>query len=181
MCKISVIVPIYNVKEFLAKCITSIREQTLNDIEIILACDGPEDCHTICDSYASKDSRIKIIKNLGSYGKSINTGIKIATGEYIGIVEADDWIDKTMYEKLYRIAKDNDTEIAKCSFWYAYNDMSKTNCNNAVFVEKDKIFTLEDFPKALLFRQTIWSAIYKKDFLLKNNIRMIEQRISFRI
>lgn len=174
---ISIIVPIYNVKDYLEKCINSITEQTLTDIEIFLASDGPEDCHKICDDYLNKDKRIKVLKNLKGYGKSINRCIKEASGEYIGIVESDDWIAPDMYEKLYKEAVLHKADIAKCGFWFAYDDLKQNNF--VKFVEKNKTFTLTQYPEAILFRQTIWSAIYKRDFLIKNKIYLCEERISY--
>lgn len=83
MTKISIILPIYNVEKYLAKCIDSVINQTLKDIEIILATDGPENCDRICNEYAAKDSRIKIILHPGSYGKACNQAMQLASGEYI--------------------------------------------------------------------------------------------------
>lgn len=177
MCKVSIIVPIYNVEKFLERCINSILNQSLIDIEIFLASDGPEQCHMLCDKYEKMDSRVRVIKNLGGYGKSVNTCIDLAKGEYIGIVESDDWIDSTMYEKLYFAAKKNNADIAKCGFWYSYDDKSKNN--PSFFIEKDRTFKLSEYPEALLFRQTIWSAIYKRTWLISQNIKLCSKRLSY--
>ena len=95
MPKVSVIIPVYNVEKYLRQCLDSVINQTLKDIEIICVDDGSTDnCPNILDEYAAKDARIKIIhkKNEG-YGKAMNVGISHASGEYIGIVEPDDYID----------------------------------------------------------------------------------------
>ena len=102
MPKISVIIPVYNVEKYLRECLDSVINQTLADIEIILVDDGsPDNCPQICDEYALKDNRIKVIhKENGGYGSAMNVGLEKATGEYIGIVEPDDYIDSKMYEDL---------------------------------------------------------------------------------
>ena len=99
--KISVIVPIYNVKEYLDKCISSICNQTYKNLEIILVDDGSTDgSATICDAFAKKDDRIVVIhKENGGLTSTRKAGVNIATGKYIGFVDGDDWIDEDMYEE----------------------------------------------------------------------------------
>ena len=174
--KISIIVPVYNVAEYLPKCLDSLVNQTLRDIEIILATDGPQDCHDICDAYAKLDNRIVVIKNLGGYGKSVNEGIKIAKGEYIGIVESDDWIASNMYETLFQKAQESDADIVKGSF---YNVFEKKIKPNRIKNVPQNPFSVLDYPSVIKFQPSIWSAIYKKDFLIKNNIFFMEERLSF--
>ena len=176
MPKISIIVPIYNVAEYLPKCLDSLVNQTLCDIEIILATDGPQDCHDICDEYAKLDNRIVVIKNLGGYGKSVNEGIKIAKGEYICIVESDDWIASNMYETLFQKAQESDADIVKGSF---YNVFEKKIKPNRIKNVPQNPFSVLDYPSVIKFQPSIWSAIYKKDFLIKNNIFFMEDRLSF--
>ena len=107
MPKVSVVVPVYNVDTFLHKCLDSIAEQTLRDIEIVCIDDGSTDnCPQILDEYARKDPRFIVIhkKNEG-YGKAMNVGIDRAHGKYIGIVESDDYILPEMYQILYETAE----------------------------------------------------------------------------
>lgn len=115
--KISVIVPVYNVEEYLNKCIDSLLNQTLKDIEFIFVNDGSTDNSlNILKSYASKDDRIKIItQNHSLAGIARNNGIKIAHGEFIGFCDADDYVDVDFYEKLYSTAKENKADIATAS------------------------------------------------------------------
>ena len=116
--KVSVLVPIYNVEEFLPECLDSLVNQTLKDIEFICINDGSkDDSLKILKEYAKKDKRILIInkKNSG-YGDSMNKGLEKAKGEYIGIVESDDFIDLDAFEKLYNIAKKNDADVVKRIF-----------------------------------------------------------------
>ena len=98
---ISVIVPIYNVEKYLTKCIESIINQTYKNLEIILVDDGsPDKSPIICDEYAKKDNRIKVIhKKNGGLSDARNYGMSLATGEYISFIDSDDYIDEEMYEK----------------------------------------------------------------------------------
>ncbi|MEG0307066.1 MAG: glycosyltransferase [Clostridium sp.] len=115
--KISVIVPIYNVEQYLSKCIDSLINQSLKCIEIILIDDGSTDeSGVIADEYSRIDNRIVVIHQENSgQGVARNKGIDIAAGEYIGFVDSDDWIDSDMYEKLYYLAISNCADIGVCS------------------------------------------------------------------
>ena len=118
MAKVSIIVPTYNVEQYLVECMESIVNQTLQDIEIICVDDGSTDnSGKILDDYAQKDNRIKVIhKQNEGYGKAMNIGLDTATGEYIGIVEPDDYVALDMYESLYKIAKENDVDFVKADY-----------------------------------------------------------------
>lgn len=112
--KVSVIVPMYNVEAFVGQCIESIRCQTLDAIEIILVDDGsPDNSGRIADDFAQLDKRIKVVhRENGGLGPARNTGIDAATGEYVGFVDSDDWIESDMYESLYRAASVHSADIA---------------------------------------------------------------------
>ncbi len=101
---ISVIVPVYKAEPYLRQCVDSILAQTLSDLEIILVDDGsPDGCPAICDEYAAKDPRVRVIhKENGGPASSVIAGVQAATGEYIGFVDSDDWIDPNYYADLYR-------------------------------------------------------------------------------
>ena len=118
MVKISIIVPIYNVQEYLGKCLESLTAQTLKDIEIICINDGStDDSLTILQNFAAKDKRIKVIdKENEGPGLTRNLGIKEAIGEYIGFVDPDDWVKEDMYEKMYAQAKQLDSDIVICDY-----------------------------------------------------------------
>ena len=96
---VSIIIPVYKVEKYLSKCIESIFKQTYFDLELILVDDGsPDNCPMICDEYAKKDSRIRVIhKKNGGLSDARNAGLEIATGEYIGFVDSDDWIEFNMW------------------------------------------------------------------------------------
>ena len=138
---------------------------TLKDIEIILACDGGQACFDICDEYLKKDNRIKVIRNAGSYGKSVNAGIKSAEGEYICIIECDDWCAPDMFNELYTQAKYYDADVVKAG-WYDAHDNPKEN-NIRIFDYPDGFFNVFEHLEFLASQPSVWSGIYKKSFLWK--------------
>ena len=180
--KVSIVVPIYNVERYLRECIDSILKQTLKDIEIILVDDGsPDGCGKIVDEYAKKDKRIIAIhqKNSG-YSKAVNRGIELAKGEYIGIIESDDWIDDDMYESLYKDAKKYKTDLTKGMF-YVYKSVTATGAQNTIYKNPngvdlrfapDGAFKPTDWPRIIAFHASIWSSIYKAEFI--KNIKIPE-------
>ena len=99
---LSIVVPVYNTEKYLKQCVDSLTSQTLNEIEIILVDDGSTDgSGAICDEYAAKDSRIKVIhKENGGLGFARNSGLEMAQGEFVGFVDSDDWVDLDFFEKL---------------------------------------------------------------------------------
>lgn len=114
---VSIIVPVYNVEQYLPKCIESIINQTLSNIEIILVNDASTDSSgEIINEYAKKDKRITTIhKQNGGQGSARNEGLKIAKGKYVGFVDSDDWIDKDMYESLVSKAIKEDSNLVVCN------------------------------------------------------------------
>ena len=179
MSKVSIIVPIYGVEKFLRECVDSILNQSIKDIEIILIDDGGKDnCPQIIDEYAQKDNRIIAIhKPNGGYGQTCNVGLERATGEYVAIVEPDDYIDSKMYEDLYNIACKFNSDIVKSCFYDNFQAKQeqrilKTKWND--FIPENKSFKIEEYPFFLYYHPSIWSCIYKREFLQKNNIKFIE-------
>ena len=183
MVKVSIIVPVYNVERFLRECVFSIVGQTLKDIEIIIMDDGSTDgSKEIVDEFAREDSRIVAVhKENEGYGKTLNRALDLATGEYIGIVESDDYIELNMFEKLYSIAVSNINgkyDVVKAS----YASFSSVDDNTPVKLFADEITghsvcarNSEHNEVALFAMQAcIWSAIYKHSFLRDNDIRFLE-------
>ena len=140
---ISVIVPVYNVAEYLQECVDSIINQTYKNLEIILVDDGSTDaCPDICDEYAKRDSRIRVIhKKNGGLSDARNAGLDICTGEWIGFVDSDDYIAHDMYEKLYYGAIVNSSDVAVCHF-YCRDNGSSFNSSN--FSRKEIYTTKQD-------------------------------------
>jgi glycosyltransferase involved in cell wall biosynthesis len=133
--KISIIVPIYNVEKYLNKCIDSILAQTFIDFELILVNDGsPDNCGEICNEYAKKDSRIKVIhKENGGVSSARNTGIEIAKGQYFGFIDSDDTIHEKMYEILYQNAVQYSSDIVLCDFLEVNEDENPEEKNKTEF------------------------------------------------
>lgn len=124
---ISIIVPVYKVEKVLSRCIDSILNQTFTKFELILVDDGsPDTCPKICDEYAIKDSRIKVIhqKNLG-VSVARNSGLDIARGDFIGFVDSDDWIEPKTYEIAYNTAIEKQADIVQWDFIFDYENGEK--------------------------------------------------------
>lgn len=172
--KVSVLVPIYNVEDFLPECLDSLVNQTLKDIEIICINDGSKDGSLdIIKKYASRDKRIKIIdKENSGYGNSMNQGLKKAIGEYIGIVESDDFIELDGFEKLYGIASKYDVEVVKSNFYEYFTEKHKDGGKSNMFLpnEINKVIDPRENRHVFYEQPSIWSAIYRNDFLKKNGI-----------
>ena len=141
--KISVIVPVYKVEKYLDNCIESIVNQTYRNLEIILVDDGsPDNCPAMCDKWAKKDSRIKVIhKENGGVSEARNTALDVITGEYVTFVDSDDWIDSDMLEYMQSELEMNTADIACIGFYFEHLD-GKTiliSNNNCVFESEDVI------------------------------------------
>ena len=111
--KVSIIVPVYNVEKYLPCCMDSLLHQTLTDIEVILVDDeSPDNCPAMCDEYAKQDHRVKVVhKKNGGLGYARNSGLEIATGEYIAFVDSDDYVDLETYQKVYSLAIDKKVDV----------------------------------------------------------------------
>lgn len=144
MIKVSVIVPVYNAAAYLERCVTSLLQQTLTDIEILLIDDGsPDACPALCDDWAQRDGRIRVLhKENGGLGFARNSGIEMARGEYIGFVDADDYVDACMFERLYAAAVAHDAPLA----------MSGLCCEGGIMVaEKDARQYINCFDRETVF------------------------------
>lgn len=110
---VSVIVPMYNVEEYLPKCVGSLLSQTLDNIEVILVDDeSPDGCGALAEAYAKKDPRVKVVhRKNGGLGPARNSGLEVATGDYVGFVDSDDWVERDMYERLYEAAMNHGAQI----------------------------------------------------------------------
>ena len=113
MPKVSVIVPVYNVEPYIDRCVSALFNQTLKEIEIILVDDeSPDNCPALCDEYARLDSRVRVVhKKNGGLGMACNSGLEIATGEYVAFCDSDDWVEPEMYTDMYEAAKQADADM----------------------------------------------------------------------
>lgn len=180
MTKLSIIVPVYNVEKYLPKCLESLIKQTLKDIEIICINDGSMDNSlAILKEFASKDSRIKIIDNQHQgVAKTRNTGIEQSTGEYIGFVDSDDYIDIDFFEKLYNSATKSNSDIAIASILKHKNFF---NIYNAKYTKEETAITIQDKIKLCEDKKHFffyaWNKIYHSGFIKENNIKFSEGQI----
>lgn len=170
MVKVSVIVPVYNVEQYLDKCLNSLVKQTLSEIEYIIVNDGTNDnSQTIIDKFVSKypDRFFSYIKENGGLSSARNYGLRRCNGEYVAFLDSDDYVETTMYEALYRKAKEGDFDLVVCDFnEIRDNKICPCSCHlHADIVGKDKIkeAMINYYPSA-------WNKIYKRSFLNETNI-----------
>lgn len=178
--KISVIVPVYNVEKYIDKCMDSITNQTYKNLEIILVDDGSTDSSgKICDEYAKKDNRIKVIhKENGGLSSARNAGIDIASGKYIGFIDSDDYIELDMYETLYNIITEKNADISACGVIDVYNNNTKVVKNDSRIVELNTEQALKTFLEAKGTGHSVFAVnkLYKKEVF--ENIRYPIGRIA---
>lgn len=189
--KVSIIVPVYNVEKYLDRCIQSLQNQTLKDIEIVLVDDdSPDRCPQMCDEYSKLDNRIKVIhkKNEG-LGMACNSGIENAIGKYIAFCDSDDYVDSDMYERMYNAAVMNNAD-AVFSGIKTVDENGNTHPMNCyptlqTIKEKNKIhqFAMDmiaSTPSDPIERHIAMSAkivLYKKDLIDKYDLRFASERI----
>lgn len=188
--KISIIVPIYKVENYLDRCLRSLINQSLKDIEIILVDDGsPDRCPQMCDQYEIQYPQIKVLhkKNEG-LGYARNSGLHIATGKYIAFVDGDDFVEPSMFEKLYDAAIKNNADTVFCGFNF-YKDDSKIIPHPEV--SSTLIFEDEDIKNEVLLNMigsqpqtlkdrnlfmSVWHSIYSSSIIKENNIQFCSER-----
>ena len=173
--KVTILVPCYNVEQFLPQCLDSLATQKLKELQIICINDGSTDnTLSILQDYAAHDERFEIIDKPNSgYGASMNCGLQKARGEYIGIVESDDFADSRMFKRLYNMAKKHDCDLVKCN--YAEYENGKIH----------RLYPFEGYPYKRVFNPgeyrniirvlpIIWAGIYRRSMLLENRILFTE-------
>ncbi len=174
---LSVIVPIYKVEPYLRQCLDSILEQTFQDMEIILVDDGsPDGCPAICDHYAEKDSRVRVIhKPNGGLVSARKAGVKISTGRYITFVDGDDWIDCGMYQVMMERIQKNNADILTTD--YFYDGGHPVRCTTAVPEGIYRGKRLENLRKRMIYSgkfylpgvfPVVWNKWYRREILLPN-------------
>lgn len=187
--KVSVIVPCYGIEKYLDRCMENLVNQTLKSIEIILVDDGsPDRVPQMCDDWAAKDSRIKVIhKQNAGLGFARNSGLDIATGEYVAFVDSDDYVDTTMYETLWNEAKSSNADVVFCGF--------KTETQTGIWRDSNEVvyrseWTKEDVTEFMLdmvacapkvkkerkYQMSVWHSIYRHSIIKENDIRFYSER-----
>lgn len=176
--KISIVVPVHNTERYLNRCLLSLVQQTIRDIEIICVNDLSTDGSlSVLEDFASKDARIKII-NLQENkraGGARNAGIECATGEYVAFVDSDDWVDYTKYEKLYNRAKATGAQVVTCQY-YRYLSESNIILENNFPEYLESALPDEINKYVIVHGMRIWTNIYKRELL--TNVRFPEKCIT---
>jgi glycosyltransferase involved in cell wall biosynthesis len=190
MPKVSVIVPIYNVEKYLKRCMDSLLNQTLRDIEIIMVDDGSLDnCPQLCDEYAEQDDRIKVIHKINrGLGFARNSGIEAAAGEFIAFVDSDDFVDINMYKTLYQTAKEHNLDTIFCSLNFYKDEQHITQRKEVdiftMFRGRKEVdsFLLDyigpepSYPRNTKFIKSACKALYSLDLIKNNTIQFYSEK-----
>lgn len=166
---ISIIVPVYNMEQYLERCMNSIWQQTYTNLEIILVDDGSTDqSPQMCDEYARKDTRIKVVhKQNGGLSDARNAGLAIASGAYIGYVDSDDWIEPDMYEKMHEACIEHDAQVAICRYAQVYKDHTVQGGNGKVTAfDKEELLRIyigghDDY----IIYNSVWSKLFARELV----------------
>ncbi len=173
--KLTILVPIYNVEAYLTECLDSLKSQTLTECEFICINDGSTDGSLqIIQDFIKQDSRFRLIDKTNSgYGDSMNLALSQAKGEYIGILESDDWCEPETFAKLYAAAKEYDADVIKANYY-------KFTTRNGVVVNvpyqeiaTEAVIHPHEDRHVFCFAPAIWSAIYRRKFLQDNKIKFL--------
>lgn len=187
--KVSIIVPIYNVEKYLDRCMQSLLNQTLKDIEIIMVDDGsPDNCPKMCDEYAKKDERVKVIhKQNAGLGYARNSGLEIAIGEYVAFVDSDDYVELDAYEKMYTSVKQYESDAVFTGFKTELvpDVWDKVEVDGQKLVlSKEKTFEyaldmIANLPYKKKEREhymSVWHSLYKKSIIDAYNLKFVSER-----
>ncbi len=175
--RVTVLVYVYNAEKYLIDCLKSLNNQILDDMEIVCINDGSTDGSAdILKDFAKKGPRMRVVnlaKSAG-YGRVLNQGIKIANGEYIGIIEAADFVNPEMFIELFALAKKHDADVAKGNYTLYENEKDIPPKDYILPEESDNIIDPMENTRIFYQPPAIWSAIYKKEFLEKQKISFLE-------
>lgn len=184
--EISIIVPVYNMERYLRQCVDSILAQTFTDWELLLVNDGSKDASAqICDEYAAKDARIKVVhKQNSGQADSRNIALQMAEADLIGFVDSDDWIDPDMYEVLYRTMQENDADISVCGHYLSYVNSESPSCPNSSEVKvygRDEALQMviddreiKSYLVDKLYRKHVINALLPKSFYYEDYATMFK-------
>ena len=168
--KISVIVPVFRVEKYINRCVDSILAQSYKNLEIILVDDGSDDaCPLICDEYMKKDKRVKVVhKNNGGLSSARNAGLAIATGDFIGFVDSDDWIHPDMYAILHKtLVKNKDCQIAECKYQIVSKTVQNVMSDGYSVTKWNKKTMMENFFRVNgeYYNPVVWTKLIRKSIL----------------
>lgn len=186
---ISIIVPIYNVSKYLDRCMDTLLNQTIKNIEIIMVDDGsPDDCGIKCDAYAEKDERVVVIhKQNAGLGMARNSGLEIARGKYVGFVDSDDFVELNMYEDMYDELKKNESDTCYCRYYDVSFDGTKRIAKE--YYEKlhykgkevkeillGMIGSKNEVPGDVELGMSVWKGLYSMELIKKHNLLFPSER-----
>lgn len=176
--KISVIVPIYNVEQYLRRCIDSIINQTYKNLEIILVDDGsPDNCGQICDDYAKKETRIKVIhKKNGGLSDARNAGLEVCTGDFISFVDSDDWIELNTYEIMMKSMNEYNADMVVSNINYVYKDKVESKYSEGKIRCFNKEEAMKELIKDGLVQAVVWNKLYKSNLI--DNLRFKVRKLN---
>lgn len=189
--KVSIIVPIYNVEKYLGKCLETLVNQTLKEIEIICIIDAsPDQSVEICKKWQQKDGRIRLIDKKVNEGLGLtrNAGLDVATGKYVAFIDSDDYVDTQMFEKLYEYAEFHNLDVCFCDYQYDLGngritksreiktEIVKTYKNEVIEYMLDMIGPLPEWSSDVKYLVSVWHGIYSKEIIEKYNIRFESER-----
>jgi len=163
---ISIIVPVYKVEKYLNRCINSIINQTYKNIEIILIDDGsPDRCGEICEEYSNKDNRITVVhKKNGGLSDARNIGMEIAKGNYITFIDSDDWVHEEYIERLYKLLKENNSDISICNFIRTSKEYIQDDTSKVILYEFSNTEALEQLTGKYYIQMVVaWGKLYKRE------------------
>ena len=176
--ELSIIVPVYNVEDYLPKCIESLINQTYTNIEIILINDGSTDgSGLICEAYSKDNNKVRVVhKANGGLSSARNAGLDVASGEYIAFVDSDDWLDIDMYKTLIELLESNDADIAACGFKEVFSDKTIFHSDSGLitsFNKEEAINSLVSDKNSVRFE--VWNKVFKKELI--DNLRFKDRQI----
>lgn len=172
---VSIVVPVYNIEKYIEKCIKSLVAQTYENIEVLLVDDGsPDNCGSICDSYAEKDSRIRVIhKQNGGISDARNKGAMEAKGEYLLFIDGDDSVSPDLVEKTVSCAEEQKADMVFFDFESIEEETGRRELYHFALPE-DKTVNIQTMPELLLKTPAAWCRMYRKEFLDNTGIRYPE-------
>ena len=180
---VSIIIPVYNVENYLDKCVDSVILQTYKNIEIILVDDGSDDqCPQICEQHAGQDRRIKIIhKKNGGADSARKAGMLAATGKYVGYVDGDDWIEPEMFEKLYGAMTENNADIVLCGHYIDTGNKSKEAYSDVPggYYGKEQLID-RIYPEMIVGREffdwkiypALWDKLFRREHIVQYQMKV---------
>lgn len=188
--KISIIVPIYNVEQYLDRCMQSLLNQTLDGIEIIMVDDeSPDHCPLICEEYKTKYSNVKVVhKKNGGLGFARNSGLEVAEGEYVAFIDSDDFVDTDMFQNLYEYGVKHSCDAVFCGY-NIYKDaehIRRMQENNDYVLYQggevrqvllDMVGPKPDYHSDAKLLMSVWRAIYSRKVIEENQLRFVSERI----